>query len=71
MGANNTGALKYDEAVDSSCMINDYFESKDDLIRDNDYMQSVVVDLTGCLYEELIRRDVTKHPVRSTTAACI
>ena len=31
MGANDTGAFKYDEAVDSSSMINDYFESKSDL----------------------------------------
>ena len=32
VGANDTGAFKYDEAVDSSSMINDYFKSKADFI---------------------------------------
>ena len=53
VGANDTGAFKYDEAVDSSSMINDYFESKYDFVRDNDYMQAEVADLTGCLDAEL------------------
>ena len=32
VGVNDTGAFKYDEAVDSSSMINDYFESKADFV---------------------------------------
>ena len=48
VGANDTGAFKYDEAVDSSYMINDYFKSKADFVRDDDYMQEAVADLTGC-----------------------
>ena len=39
VGANDTGAFKYDEAVDPYSVINDYFESKADFVRDDDYMQ--------------------------------
>ena len=65
VGANDTGALKYDEAVDSSSMINDYFESEAYFVRDDDYKQAAVVDLTECLDEEFFRRAVTERTAKS------
>ena len=68
VGANDTGAFKYDEAVDSSSMRNDYFESRADFVRDDYYMQAAVVDLTGFLDEELLRRAVTERTAKSKIA---
>ena len=68
VGANDTGAFKYDESVDSFSMKNDYFESKSDFVRDDDYMQAAVTDLTGCLYEELLRRAVNERTAKSNIA---
>ena len=68
VSSNDTGAFKYDEAVDSCSMIKYYFESKAYSIRDDDYMQVAVADLDGCLDEELLRRAVTERTAKSKIA---
>ena len=68
VGANDTGAFKYDEVVDTPSVINDYLESKADFLRDDDYMQAAVADLTGCFDEELLRRAMTERTAKSKIA---
>ena len=56
VGTNNTCVFKSNDDVDPHSVINNYF----DFIRDDDYMQAAVADLTGCFDEEPLRRAVTE-----------
>ena len=64
VGENETGAFKLGDDDDPSSVINEYF----DFVRDEDYMQAAVADLTGCFDEELLRRAVTERTAKSKIA---
>ena len=61
---NNRCVIKLNDDVDTHSVLNDYF----DFIRDDDYMQATVADLTGYFDEELLRRSVTERGAKSKIA---
>ena len=56
VGTKNTCVFKSNDDVDPHSVVNNYFY----FIRDDDYTQAEVADLTGCFDEELLQRSVTE-----------